>query len=69
MLSLPPARQKFWQIAHTPDSEMTITHLLEGALAIAWEEYPKMDLGHYREILEQMADDLQLRLSDRKSVV
>ncbi len=63
MLSLPPARQKFWQIAHTPDSEMTITHLLEGALAIAWEEYPKMDLGHYREILEQMADDLQLRLS------
>ncbi|MFM7887225.1 MAG: SirB1 family protein [Pseudanabaena sp.] len=64
MFSLSPARQKFWQIAHTPDSEMTIHHLLEGALAIAWEEYPKMDLGHYRKILEQMADDLQLRLAN-----
>ncbi len=63
VLSLSPARQKFWQIAHTPDHEMTINHLLEGALAIAWEEYPKMDLGHYREIVEQMADDLQPRLA------
>jgi len=66
VLSLSPARQKFWQIAHTPDPEMTINHLLEGALAIAWEEYPKMDLGHYREILEQMADDLQLRLAQTR---
>lgn len=64
MLSLSPARQKFWQIAHTPDHEMSIDHLLEGALAIAWEEYPKMDLGHYREILDLMVDDLRPRLAD-----
>lgn len=63
MLSLSPARQKFWQIAHTSDSEMTINHLLEGALAIAWEEYPKMDLGHYREILEDMVRHLQPRIA------
>lgn len=63
MLSLSPARQKFWQIAHTSDSEMTINHLLEGALAIAWEEYPKMDLGHYREILEGMVRHLQPRIA------
>jgi len=64
VLSLSPARQKFWQIAHTPDHEMSIDHLLEGALAIAWEEYPKMDLGHYREILDLMVDDLRPRLAD-----
>ncbi len=63
MLSLSPARQKFWQIAHTPDSEMSMNHLLEGALAIAWEEYPKMDLGHYREILDRMVSDLQPRIT------
>ncbi|WP_271251786.1 SirB1 family protein [Pseudanabaena sp. Chao 1811] len=63
MLSLSPARQKFWHIAHTSDSEMTINHLLEGALAIAWEEYPKMDLEHYREILEGMVSDLQIRIA------
>ena len=63
MLTLSPARQKFWQIAHTPDHEMSIDHLLEGALAIAWEEYPRMDLGHYREIFDRMVDDLQPRLA------
>ena len=63
MLTLSPARQKFWQIAHIPDQDMSIDHLLEGALAIAWEEYPRMDLGHYREIFDRMVDDLQLRLA------
>jgi len=63
VLSLSPARQKFWQIAHTSDRDMSINHLLEGALAIAWEEYPKMDLGHYREIFDRMADDLQPRIA------
>lgn len=64
MLSLSPARQKFWQIARVPDHEMSINHLIEGALAIAWEEYPRMDLGHYREIFDQMVGDLQPRLAD-----
>ncbi len=63
VLSLSPARQKFWQIAHTPDHEMSMEHLIEGALAIAWEEYPRMDLGHYREIFERMASDLQPRIA------
>lgn len=63
MLTLSPARQKFWQIAHTPDLQMTIDHLLEGALAIAWEEYPRMDLGHYREMCDRMVADLQSRLA------
>jgi regulator of sirC expression with transglutaminase-like and TPR domain len=64
VLSLSPARQKFWQIAHTPDDEMSINHLVEGALAIAWEEYPRMDLGHYRDIFDRMALDLQPRLAE-----
>lgn len=63
MLTLSPARQKFWQIAHTPDLQMSIEHLLEGALAIAWEEYPRMDLGHYRAMCDRMVTDLQSRLA------
>jgi regulator of sirC expression with transglutaminase-like and TPR domain len=63
VLTLSPARQKFWQIAHTPDQDMSIDHLLEGALAIAWEEYPRMDLGHYREIFDRMVADLQPRIA------
>ena len=63
MLTLSPARQKFWQIAHTPDQQMSIDYLLEGALAIAWEEYPRMDLAHYRQICDHMATDLQTRLA------
>lgn len=64
MLSLSPARQKFWQIAHTPDREMSIEHLVEGALAIAWEEYPRMDLGHYRDIFDRMVRDLEPRIAE-----
>lgn len=64
MLSLSAARQKFWQIAHMPDDKMSIDHLIEGALAIAWEEYPRMDLGHYRAIFDRMVDDLQPRLAE-----
>ncbi len=41
---------------------MQIEHLLEGALAIAWEEYSLMDLGHYRQIIDQMVADLQPRI-------
>jgi regulator of sirC expression with transglutaminase-like and TPR domain len=63
VLTLSPARQKFWQVAHTPDLQMSIEHLLEGALAIAWEEYPRMDLGHYREMCDRMVADLQSRLA------
>ncbi|WP_055073731.1 SirB1 family protein [Pseudanabaena sp. 'Roaring Creek'] len=64
VLTLSPSRQKFWQIAHTPDHDMSVEHLLEGALAIAWEEYPRMDLGHYREIFDRMVGDLQPRLAE-----
>ena len=64
MLSLSPARQKFWQIAHSLDHELSIDHLVEGALAIAWEEYPRMDLGHYREMFNRMVDDLRSRVDD-----
>jgi regulator of sirC expression with transglutaminase-like and TPR domain len=63
VLTLSPSRQKFWQIAHTPDQDMSIDHLLEGALAIAWEEYPRMDLGYYREIFDRMVADLQPRIA------
>jgi len=62
VLTLSPARQKFWQITHIADQDLSINHLLEGALAIAWEEYPHMDLGHYRAKLDAMANDLQPRL-------
>jgi regulator of sirC expression with transglutaminase-like and TPR domain len=63
VLTLSPARQKFWQIAHIPDSQMSMDHLLEGMLAIAWEEYPRMDLGHYRDICDRMVTDLQPRIA------
>ena len=43
---------------------MSIGHLLEGALAIAWEEYPRMDLGHYRGMFDRMVADLQPRLAE-----
>ncbi|MBD2178796.1 tetratricopeptide repeat protein [Pseudanabaena sp. FACHB-1998] len=42
---------------------MSIDHLIEGTLAIAWEEYPRMDLGYYREMLDRMVSDLQPRLA------
>ncbi|OIP72899.1 MAG: hypothetical protein AUK48_10800 [Oscillatoriales cyanobacterium CG2_30_44_21] len=61
-MTLSPARQKFWQITHVRDQDLTIDHLLEGALAIAWEEYPQMDLGHYRAKFDAMVSDLQPRL-------
>jgi regulator of sirC expression with transglutaminase-like and TPR domain len=41
---------------------MTTEHLLEGALAIAWEEYPRIDLAAYRDKLDRMAEYLQNRL-------
>ncbi len=63
MLTLSPARQKFWQIAHTADAELSMNHLLEGALAIAWEENPRMDLGHYRSLFDRMVLDLEPRLA------
>ena len=42
---------------------MQVEHLLEGALAIAWEEYPLIDLGHYRQMIDQMVMDLQTRIA------
>jgi regulator of sirC expression with transglutaminase-like and TPR domain len=63
VLTLSPARQKFWQIAHTSDDQLSSDDLLEGALAIAWEEYPRIDLGHYRSIFDQMVADLAPRLT------
>jgi regulator of sirC expression with transglutaminase-like and TPR domain len=64
VLTLSPARQKFWQIAHLPDAELSIDHLIEGSLAIAWEEYPRMDLGYYRDIIDRMVNDLRPRIAE-----
>jgi regulator of sirC expression with transglutaminase-like and TPR domain len=62
--NLSPARQKFWQISRVSESDMTNEHLLEGALAIAWEEYPLIDLASYRGTLDRMAEHLLKRLQD-----
>ncbi len=61
-LNLSPARQKFWYISRLSEAELTTKHLVEGALAIAWEEYPRIDLAHYRAELDQMATEIQYRL-------
>ena len=63
-LSLSPARQKFWHISRLPEAEMNTEHLVEAALAIAWEEQPRIDLGHYRDQLDRMGTELKLRIQD-----
>ncbi|CAN1213140.1 tetratricopeptide repeat protein [Tumidithrix helvetica PCC 7403] len=60
--NLSPARQKFWQVSRVPESDMTNEHLLEGALAIAWEEYPRIDLAFYRTEIDRMAEHLRPRI-------
>lgn len=61
-LNLSPARQKFWYICRLTEAEFTTKQLVEGALAIAWEEYPRIDLAHCRAELDQMANEIQYRL-------
>ncbi|AFY69413.1 hypothetical protein Pse7367_1116 [Thalassoporum mexicanum PCC 7367] len=61
--NLSPARQKFLQIARLPDRQLEFNHLLEATLAIAWEEYPRIDLEHYRQQLVQMSAELEPRLA------
>jgi regulator of sirC expression with transglutaminase-like and TPR domain len=61
-LSLSPAQQKFWYVSRIPDPELTTAQLVEAALAISWEEYPHIDLSSYREVLDNMATDLQPRV-------
>lgn len=63
MLSLSPARQMFWQIAHLRDQELTTSHLLEGALAIAWEAEPTIDIAAYRQKIIALADTVAPRLA------
>ncbi len=57
-----PARQRFWQLSRLSDAELGIPQLVEAALAIAWEEQPRLDLGHYRTLLERMSEELQQRV-------
>ncbi len=59
-----PARQKFLQIAALPDERWETVHLWEGALAIAWEEYPALDLSMARQQVDTMAEVLQGRLAN-----
>ncbi|MGQ9865980.1 MAG: SirB1 family protein [Pseudanabaenaceae cyanobacterium] len=62
---LSPARQKFLQIAALPDDRWQTAHLWEGALAIAWEEYPNLDLGLARQQMDTMAAVLAERLANQ----
>ncbi len=63
MLTLSPARQMFWQIAQIPDPDLNITHLLDGALAIAWEAEPTIDITAYRQKIIALADTVAPRLA------
>ncbi|MFN5855239.1 MAG: SirB1 family protein [Pseudanabaenaceae cyanobacterium] len=63
MLSLSPARQMFWQIAQIPDQELGSSHLLEGALAIAWEAEPTIDIAAYRQKIIALGDTVAPRLA------
>ncbi|NJK59661.1 MAG: tetratricopeptide repeat protein [Oscillatoriales cyanobacterium SM2_1_8] len=64
MQVLAPARQKFLQIAALPDDLWQGFHLWEGALAIAWEEYPTIDLAIARQQMDEMAAVLRSRLAE-----
>lgn len=63
-ISLSPARQKFWHISRLTEAELTTEQLVEGSLAIAWEEHSRIDLGYYRDILNQMGAELKSRIQD-----
>jgi regulator of sirC expression with transglutaminase-like and TPR domain len=64
MLNFTAAQQKFWLIARLNDSALTMNDLLEATLAIAWAEYPCIDLAFYRDRLDHFTTDLKSLLSE-----
>ncbi|MDX1976719.1 MAG: tetratricopeptide repeat protein [Pseudanabaenaceae cyanobacterium bins.68] len=56
MVNFSAAQQKFWLIACQP--ELGMDELLEANLAIAWAEYPRLDLNLYRDRLHQFSQEL-----------
>lgn len=60
MVNFSAAQQKFWLIAR--QAELGIDELLEANLAIAWAEYPRLDLSLYRDRIDQFSQELKPRL-------
>lgn len=52
-------RERFSRMAHHPDGSID---LVQGALLIAQEEYPDLEIGRYVRILDEMALELQTRM-------
>ncbi len=64
MVNFPAAQQKFWLIARLNDSALGMNELFEATLAIAWAEYPRIDLAIYRERLAQFTAELKNLLAE-----
>ena len=58
-LSIEAARRRLYEIAEDPDAD-----LAEGALCIAAEEYPDLDLAPHLEFLDDLAGSIRSRLPD-----
>jgi regulator of sirC expression with transglutaminase-like and TPR domain len=59
MVNYPAAQQKFWLIARLNDTALGMNELFEATLAIAWAEYPRLDLGMYREQMDRFTVELK----------
>jgi regulator of sirC expression with transglutaminase-like and TPR domain len=64
MVNFPAAQQKFWLIARLNDTALGMNELFEATLAIAWAEYPRLDLGMYREQMDRFTAELKNLLAE-----
>lgn len=62
-MNLSSARQDFYQETQKPDEYID---LARAALYIAQEEYPELEPEQYVNTLDEMAEELSMRLPDRK---
>ncbi|MGH8632387.1 MAG: SirB1 family protein [Burkholderiales bacterium] len=62
--SASPLAQRFAQIISGPEDDI---HLTEAALLIASHQYPNLDVQHYLDRIDAMADGLRPRVDDSSS--
>ncbi len=63
MPDLPPAEQRFAEIARLADRELTTAHLVEAAFCIAAAEYTDLDIAARLRQLDDLAIGLRQRLA------
>ena len=54
-------RRRFAALAERPDAEID---LVEAALLVAAEEYPDLDVRHYRRVLDRLCDGARMRVGE-----